>query len=55
MLLHPGGPKILEVAEEGLNLTREHTQYSWAVLKERGNMSGCTAMQVRNCSSLLAF
>ncbi len=43
-LLHPGGSKVLETAEEALNLTREQLHYSWDVLRNYGNMSSATAM-----------
>ena len=45
-LLHPGGRKVLETAEESLDLTRDQTRYSWQVLKEFGNMSSATALFV---------
>jgi alkylresorcinol/alkylpyrone synthase len=45
-LLHPGGRKVLETAEESLELTRDQTRYSWQVLKEYGNMSSATALFV---------
>jgi alkylresorcinol/alkylpyrone synthase len=45
-LLHPGGRKVLETAEESLELTRDQTRYSWQVLKEFGNMSSATALFV---------
>jgi alkylresorcinol/alkylpyrone synthase len=43
-LLHPGGSKILEIAEEALGLTREQLGYSWQVLRNYGNMSSATAI-----------
>lgn len=43
-LLHPGGSKVLETAEETLNLTREDLHYSWDVLRNYGNMSSATAI-----------
>jgi alkylresorcinol/alkylpyrone synthase len=45
-LLHPGGSKVLETAEDSLKLSREQIRYSWQVLKEYGNMSSATAMFV---------
>jgi 3-hydroxy-3-methylglutaryl CoA synthase len=45
-LLHPGGCKVLETAEESLGLTRDQIRYSWQVLKEFGNMSSATALFV---------
>jgi alkylresorcinol/alkylpyrone synthase len=43
-LLHPGGSKVLETAEESLGLSRDQLSYSWQVLKEYGNMSSATAL-----------
>jgi len=45
-LLHPGGSKVLETAEESLGLSRDQIRYSWQVLKEYGNMSSATALFV---------
>ncbi len=45
-LLHPGGSKVLETAEDSLKLSRDQLRYSWQVLKEYGNMSSATAMFV---------
>ena len=32
-LLHPGGSKVLETAENALGLSRDQLRYSWQVLK----------------------
>lgn len=45
-LLHPGGSKVLETAEDSLGLSRDQVRYSWQVLKNYGNMSSATAMFV---------
>jgi alkylresorcinol/alkylpyrone synthase len=45
-LLHPGGSKVLETAEDSLELSRDQIRYSWQVLKEYGNMSSATALFV---------
>jgi len=45
-LLHPGGSKVLETAEDSLGLSRDQIRYSWQVLKEYGNMSSATALFV---------
>jgi alkylresorcinol/alkylpyrone synthase len=45
-LLHPGGRKILETAEEVLGIGRERLDHSWAVLRDYGNMSSATALFV---------
>ncbi len=43
-LLHPGGSKVLETAEDSLGLSRDQLRYSWQVLKDYGNMSSATAL-----------
>jgi alkylresorcinol/alkylpyrone synthase len=45
-LLHPGGSKVLDTAEDALGLSREQLRYSWDVLKRYGNMSSATALFV---------
>ena len=45
-LLHPGGSKVLDTAEDALGLAREQIRYSWDVLKRYGNMSSATALFV---------
>jgi predicted naringenin-chalcone synthase len=44
--VHPGGPKILDAAEEGLGLPRDTGAVSRAVLAEHGNMSSPTVLFV---------
>lgn len=45
-LLHPGGRKVLETAEDVLALPRGALEHSWAVLRDFGNMSSATALFV---------
>ena len=45
-LLHPGGSKVLDVAEDVLELTREDLEPSRTVLRDFGNMSSATALFV---------
>jgi alkylresorcinol/alkylpyrone synthase len=45
-LLHPGGSKVLETAEDALKLSRDQLRYSWQALRDYGNMSSATAMFV---------
>ena len=45
-LLHPGGSKVLDTAEDALGLSRDQLRYSWQVLKNYGNMSSATALFV---------
>jgi predicted naringenin-chalcone synthase len=44
--IHPGGPRILEAVEEGLELPRSASEASRAVLAECGNMSSATVLFV---------
>lgn len=44
--VHPGGRKILEAAEEALELPEEANQFSYEVLKDYGNMSSATILFV---------
>jgi alkylresorcinol/alkylpyrone synthase len=45
-VLHPGGRRILGVAEEELRLTRDDTRPSWDVLREFGNQSSASVLFV---------
>src|SRR5215471_16512101 len=45
-LLHPGGRKVLETAEDVLQIDRDLVAHSWAVLRDYGNMSSVTSMFV---------
>jgi alkylresorcinol/alkylpyrone synthase len=45
-LVHPGGRKVLETAEEVLKIDRNRVAHSWAVLRDYGNMSSVTSMFV---------
>jgi alkylresorcinol/alkylpyrone synthase len=49
-LLHPGGSKVLETAEEALELSRDQMRYSWQVLRDFGNMSSATVLFVLNAA-----
>lgn len=44
--IHPGGKKILEVIEQGLNIGREKLEPSYHILKNYGNMSSPTVLFV---------
>ncbi len=44
--VHPGGPKIVEVVGEALDLSEEHLQPSYEVLHEVGNCSSATVLLV---------
>jgi alkylresorcinol/alkylpyrone synthase len=45
-LIHPGGRKVLETAEEVLGIERAQIAHSWEVLRDFGNMSSATALFV---------
>jgi alkylresorcinol/alkylpyrone synthase len=45
-LLHPGGRKVLETAEDVFGIERDRVMHSWAVLRDYGNMSSVTAIFV---------
>lgn len=45
-LVHPGGRKVLETAEEVLGIERAQIIHSWDVLRDFGNMSSATALFV---------
>ena len=44
--VHPGGRKILESAEEGLEFSTEKNKFSYDILREYGNMSSATILFV---------
>src|SRR5262245_45646586 len=43
-LFHPGGAKVLKTVQSLLMLRRDDLAYSWAVLRDFGNMSSPTAL-----------
>jgi len=44
--IHPGGRRIIEEAQNGLGVTSQQAEYSWAVLDEFGNMLSPSVMFV---------
>ena len=44
VLLHPGGRRVLDTAQEVLGLDREALVHSWEILRQYGNMSSATAL-----------
>jgi prepilin-type processing-associated H-X9-DG protein len=46
--IHPGGPKILEAARDGLELGAEDLRFSRGVLSRHGNMSSATVLFILN-------
>jgi alkylresorcinol/alkylpyrone synthase len=45
-VLHPGGRKLMDYMEEELELCRCHTQSSWDILSDYGNLSSASVMFV---------
>jgi alkylresorcinol/alkylpyrone synthase len=45
-LFHPGGRRLLETAEQVLELAPSQLEHSWAVLRAYGNMSSATVLFV---------
>lgn len=46
VVLHPGGRKVLEALESGLELERSHTAAAWDVLRDHGNQSSAAVLFV---------
>ena len=44
VLLHPGGRRVLDTAQDVLGLSKRDLSHSWDVLREYGNMSSATAL-----------
>jgi alkylresorcinol/alkylpyrone synthase len=45
-LLHPGGRRVLDTAQDVLGVSKADLVHSWEVLREYGNMSSATALFV---------
>jgi predicted naringenin-chalcone synthase len=45
-LIHPGGPSILEVAKDKLELSDDQLALSWEVLRDHGNCSSATVLLI---------
>lgn len=45
-VVHPGGPSILEVVQQRLELSDEQMEPSWTVLREHGNCSSATVLLI---------
>lgn len=45
-VVHPGGKKLIEVAEAELGLDRQQTQPTWDVLRDYGNLSSASVLFV---------
>ena len=46
ILMHPGGRRVLDTAQDVLGLSKGDLFHSWEVLREYGNMSSATALFV---------
>ena len=44
VLLHPGGRRVLDTAQEVLGLSRDDLVHSWEILRQYGNMSSATVL-----------
>jgi len=47
-LVHPGGPDILDVVANRLNLSDQQMQIAWEVLRDHGNCSSVTVLLMLN-------
>lgn len=45
---HPGGPKVLQALALALEISDEELAYSWLSLKEKGNMSSVSVLDIMN-------
>jgi alkylresorcinol/alkylpyrone synthase len=45
-IAHPGGPKVLDALCESLDLPKDHLALSWKSLKEHGNTSATSVINV---------
>jgi alkylresorcinol/alkylpyrone synthase len=45
-ICHPGGPKVLEAIEQGLNLPRQALELTWTSLRDVGNLSSASVLFV---------
>jgi alkylresorcinol/alkylpyrone synthase len=45
-LVHPGGPKVIEALEDGLDLPDEALMLSWETLAEAGNISSASVLVI---------
>lgn len=43
---HPGGPKVLQALQDGLDLQRDDLRHSWENLAARGNLSSASVLLV---------
>ena len=45
-MAHPGGPKVIQALETGLDLPEDALQLSWDTLEEAGNMSSASVLHI---------
>lgn len=48
LAVHPGGPKIIDLVRDSLELSESQIRFSRKVLKEKGNMSSATVPHIWN-------
>jgi len=45
-IAHPGGPKVLQALQDGLELTADDLRCSWACLARAGNLSSASVLMI---------
>jgi alkylresorcinol/alkylpyrone synthase len=45
-IAHPGGPKVLQALQDGLELPRQALQCSWDSLAKAGNLSSASVLMI---------
>ena len=45
-IAHPGGPKVLQALQDGLEVTRQDLQCSWQCLAKAGNLSSASVLMI---------
>ena len=45
---HPGGPKVLQALAQGIEIDDYELRHSWQSLKEKGNMSSVSVLDIMN-------
>ena len=46
LLVHPGGPRVIQALDEGLGLPDEALALSWETLAEAGNISSASVLVI---------
>ena len=45
-IAHPGGPKVLQALQDGLDLSRDDLRISWECLAHAGNLSSASVIMI---------